>query len=162
MRALPGKAGEKEKIIRPPRLSLIPLVFILDRLSKIWVVDRFREGEGFSVLPGFFRLTRVNNTGAAFGLFKNGHLLLAALSVACIGLLCFYGWRQRAKPQLSRHRFGLILVVGGALGNLYDRLTYGYVVDFLDFRVWPVFNLADSCITVGMLILFAGIWFQKE
>ena len=111
------------------------------------------EAETWRLWPGVFHLTRVNNTGAAFGILRNGSAALAvfsALSVAAIVayLAGFFGARPRNAAAWA-------LVAGGALGNLYDRLASGYVVDYLDFRVWPVFNFADACISVGIAwILF--------
>lgn len=136
---------------------LIPVVFGLDRLSKWLVLQRFQEGESVP-LVFFFHLTRVNNTGAAFGIFRNSGLLLIATSIFCIALLCVMILRRQ--PALTS--FATALILGGALGNLYDRLRYGYVVDFLDFRVWPVFNVADSAISVGIFLIFVEIFLRQK
>lgn len=136
---------------------LIPIVFGVDRFSKWLVMDRLYEGESIP-LVFFFHLTRVNNTGAAFGIFKGSGQLLVATSVLCIILLC--GMILRRQSALSSAATALIL--GGALGNLYDRLRYGYVADFIDLRVWPVFNIADSAISVGIFLIFVEIFLIQK
>jgi signal peptidase II len=108
-------------------------------------------GESFPVWPGVFHLTLVNNTGAAFGLWHSSGVFLAVFSAVSfffiVGLLL-------QNPKRA-HAFAWALIAGGALGNLADRLAYGHVIDYLDFRVWPVFNLADACICLGVTwILF--------
>lgn len=138
-------------------LCLVPIIFAADRLSKRIVMDRLPEGTDVP-LNFFFHLTRVNNTGAAFGLFRDSGFLLVATSAFCIGLLCLMILRRQS--FLSSTATSLIL--GGALGNLYDRLRYGYVVDFLNFRVWPVFNIADSAISVGLFLIFLEIFLRQK
>ena len=150
MRSLPGKAGKEEKIAikKIPRIVIVSAVFAADRLSKIIILRNFREGEGLVLLPGVLRLTRVDNSGAAFGLLKGHGNFLIFFSVGCILALAVY--LLRSPKAVALRVWASALMIGGALGNLYDRIRYGYVVDFLDFRVWPVFNLADSCISVGV------------
>ena len=93
------------------------------------------------MLPGVFHVTLVHNTGAAFGILKNEPKFLIGISVAAVLAIVFF---------LRRRSFSWALIIGGTFGNLYDRLQYGYVIDFLDFRVWPVFNLADASICIGV------------
>ena len=133
---------------------IVPLVFSFDRLSKWWALNRLTEGESVA-LSFFFHLTRVNNTGAAFGFFKDFRIFLIVTSVVCVVVLTLMFWRRRTlhAPIDTASLF----IVAGALGNLYDRLRYGYVVDFLDFRVWPVFNLADASITFGVGLVMLQI-----
>lgn len=119
------------------------------------------------VISGIFHLTLVQNTGIAFGFFRRHEAVLLLLITLSIGVLFFLGHRmcrsgtaaklsgsvsepkvQRPAPTLAR--WGLALILGGAIGNWIDRLRFGAVIDFLDFRVWPVFNLADSAITIGV------------
>lgn len=133
----------------------------MDRIAKVFILSRYAEGEGFPVWPGVFHLTRVNNTGAAFGILKGAAPLLIAISIVSVLILSAYLFRELFAKNCKTHSPGLshyawALVIGGALGNLYDRLRYGYVVDFLDFRVWPVFNIADSAICVGVFFIFLG------
>ncbi|MCX5794689.1 MAG: signal peptidase II [Elusimicrobia bacterium] len=129
-------------------------VFVADRLTKLWAMERLAPLPGLPLLP-FFHLTYVENTGAAFGIGRSRNGFFVALTLALLGLLCFM---RRRWPREDRWlESGFLLVAAGALGNLYDRLAYGFVVDFLDFRVWPVFNVADSCVTVGACCLAWGL-----
>ena len=106
------------------------------------------EAESWRLWPGVFHLTRVNNTGAAFGIFRNGSAVLSVFSALSVLLIAAY--LAGLFGARARNAAAWALVAGGALGNLYDRLALGYVVDYLDFRVWPVFNFADACISIGV------------
>ena len=128
----------------------IPAVFFLDRFFKILIVRTFPEGGGFAVLPGILYITRVSNTGAAFGMLKHSGLLLVLASAGAIFFLALGLLRDR-------NPWPWALVMAGALGNLYDRLRFGFVIDFLDLRVWPVFNVADISICVGVGLLLLGL-----
>lgn len=123
-------------------------VFVLDRVSKSVVQSRMALGESVPVLPGVFHLTYVRNPGAAFGLLPDRTAFFIAATVLVVALILWYAWRVGVPRRSVRLALGLQL--GGALGNLVDRVAHGTVVDFLDFRVWPVFNLADSAIVVGV------------
>ena len=116
---------------------------------------------GESIPPdGFFRLTYVTNTGAAFGLFPDQAIpLTLTAAVGVIALLLHYRWGISDSLWLKS---SLGLQLGGALGNLIDRLRFGHVIDFLDFRVWPVFNLADSAIVVGAIVLIYFLLFASK
>lgn len=132
----------------------VAAVFVADRLTKYWARHWLEPVSPVEVAP-FFHLSYVLNTGAAFGMFQGNNAALMAVS---LGLLAVLFWSWKRWPEGDRWgRLGLALVAGGALGNLYDRLFYGCVVDFLDFRVWPVFNAADSCISVGAALLAWGM-----
>lgn len=110
-------------------------------------------GDSLPVVPPILYLTYVQNTGAAFGLFKGYAWMLLLVSVfVCIYLLLELGKRQCSSIL---YECSLCLILSGAVGNLIDRARFGYVVDFLDFRVWPVFNIADSSITIGVCLI---IW----
>ena len=104
------------------------------------------------MLPGIFHLTLVENTGVAFGLFRGQGLAVTLATLAVLGGLGASALRSRPQPGRWMH-LGLGLILGGAAGNLIDRARLGAVVDFLDFRVWPVFNVADSCITAGAVLV---------
>ena len=137
-------------VVALARLLLVAAcVFAADRLSKWWVARNFAPGESVPLVPGVFHLTYVRNPGAAFSLFPDATLLLAALSALVSIAILLYA--PRVRSQGLRAVLGLIL--GGGLGNLVDRAREGGVVDFLDFRIWPVFNLADTAIVIGVLIL---------
>ena len=127
---------------------------ILDQLTKYWVVQTFSElGETLPLWLGVFHLTYVTNTGAAFSFFSNGVHWLRWLSLGVsIGLMIF-AWFSPRMPLTEQMGYGFILA--GALGNGIDRFLFGYVVDFLDFRLiqFPVFNLADVFINVGIIFI---------
>lgn len=127
------------------------LVFILDRLTKLIILKVLAESQSINVLPGVFHITLVFNKGVAFGLFKDANFFFVPLSIAVILSIIFFVYKNKLIGLAVSAGLGLIL--GGALGNLTDRIRLGYVVDFLDFRVWPVFNIADSAITIGVGIL---------
>ena len=146
MCALPREAG-KEEALKKLHWFLIPSVFFADRLLKIWVLHHLSEAQSVPLWPNVFHLTRVNNTGAAFGLWRGAPAGLAVFSAVSVVLILGYLGRPGARVSQAA---SWALVAGGALGNLYDRVRFGYVVDFLDLRVWPVFNFADACITLGV------------
>ena len=130
--------------------GLIVLVFIADQLSKGWVRDNLLPGRSIPD-EGFFRLTHISNTGSAFGLFPDQTLVLMLLSLVGIGILLVFFRKQSGRGIWLRTSLGLQL--GGATGNLADRLTLGGVTDFIDVGPWPIFNLADSSIVVGIILL---------
>ena len=133
-------------------LSIILLVYFLDRLSKYLIIELMSSGSSVPVIRGIFHLTLVHNTGAAFGMFKD-HPSLFILIAAVFSCLVVYFLTVKSQVFNKREKISLCLILAGTLGNLTDRIRFGYVVDFLDFRVWPVFNIADSSITIGAVIL---------
>jgi signal peptidase II len=127
------------------------VTLVADQVTKTLVVMRLAPGESHPLLPPIISLTHVQNTGAAFGLFKGQQLVFVGLSLIVIGWLI---WELRAPQRLaSIVRWGSALILGGASGNLIDRLRLGYVTDFIDCHVWPVFNVGDSAITIGVGLL---------
>jgi signal peptidase II len=135
-------------------------VFLLDRFTKWLVIRNIMLDENIQVIPGFFRLTHLENPGAAFSLFADSPSsfrtgLLIAISVAALAVVGYLLWTRR--NLFTSTTLALALIMGGALGNLWDRLSDGKVTDFLDFYIgvhhWPPFNLADSAIVVGALLL---------
>ena len=137
------------------------LVILLDQATKEWVRGAFSLHESVPVIPGFFHLTYIRNTGAAWGMFSGQNVALSALALVMLGALVVF--RRKILPPGRVHRVALGLLCGGIVGNLFDRLRLDYVVDFLDFfhRGWhfPAFNVADAAIVVGAvgLVLF-GLW----
>ena len=145
------------------------IVVLLDRWTKHLVAQRIRLYAHIQVIPGFFRLTHTENTGAAFSLFADSTApwktdLLIAFSVVALIVVSVLLWKNHHAHIATG--VGLSLIMGGALGNLWDRLANGRVVDFLLLYVkqyqWPVFNLADSAIVVGAGLLIVEILFAKS
>ncbi len=142
---------------RIPYLFLTSALILLDRWAKWWAASTLRVGQPEPLLGQSIRLTRVHNVGGAFGIFPgSGELFLAVSSVVSLVLLALL-LLGRVRGILAR--VGMAVVLAGAVGNLIDRFLYGYVLDFFELRGFPVFNLADACITVGagLIILHALI-----
>jgi signal peptidase II len=126
-------------------------VALVDQGTKALVVGLMRPGQSLPVLGPAMSLTYAQNTGGAFSLAQGGTAVLAAVSLVVVAALVVYG--LRAPLGSRRAAWGLSLVMGGAVGNLIDRAARGFVVDFLDFHFWPVFNMADIAITVGVVLI---------
>ena len=136
------------------------LVFSLDQISKLFVSQNIVLNQPNEIIKNVFYLTLVHNTGAAFGIFKNQTLFFVIVSILAVAIIVVY---MKKRPKVfSASDVALALILGGALGNLADRLRLGYVVDFLDFRIWPVFNIADSAITVGVFLLIISLLPRKR
>ena len=142
---------------------MIPLlvalyVVLLDQASKEWIRGAFALHESIVVIPGFFRVTYVRNTGAAWGMFSGNNLALAFLAFAMLVALVLF--RRKIMPPGPLHRLALGLLCGGIAGNLFDRLRLDYVTDYLDFHLgawhWPAFNVADAAICIGVGIYLLG------
>ncbi len=139
-----------------PALLMAILITVLDQLSKYWVTARMAFGETRTVIPGFFNLVYVRNTGAAWGLMSGHNELLALLALLMLGLLLVF---RRVLSEDGRHHHALGILAGGILGNLMDRLRLGWVADFADFHLlgwhWPAFNIADAaiCTAIGLYLL---------
>ena len=134
------------------------IALLVDRASKIGALQLL-PGKPV-VIAKYFWLNYVENTGAAFGIFQNGNGFLIVVMLAVLGYIVF-SWKDIAR-QGRLAQWGAVLIVTGALGNLYDRVRLGFVVDFLDFRVWPVFNVADSLITIGAVLLGISLICRQE
>lgn len=145
-------------------IGLALIILLLDQVSKWMAVNQIEAHQILSVIPGFFNLVLVKNKGMAFGIFsqtRSGfyYYFLLFTTIGAIGvILFFFFWIKRTKKWLT---VGLSLILGGALGNLVDRVRLGYVIDFLDFFLkgyhWPAFNVADSAVTVGTFWLLFNI-----
>jgi len=148
--------------------DIIFLLIALDQLTK-WLISRHLTlYNSLTVLPGFFNLTHIRNKGAIFGAFSQVNnravfIFLTVASLVALGLVLLYFFRTPASERGTK--LALTLILAGALGNLIDRVFRGYVIDFLDFHIkgrhWPFFNVADSAITVGTLLLFVYLWKRK-
>jgi len=141
---------------------VVLLTVIVDQITKFAIHACLSPGQSLPVIPSVLHLTYVQNTGAAFGLFRGYVGLLVLVAGGTIAWIVMELLRMRRPPPHPSHgqapqsrlmEVALALVLGGAAGNVIDRLRLGYVVDFIDVRVWPVFNLADSAITIGVGLL---------
>ena len=135
-------------------------VWIIDRLIKVLIQSKFIPGETLIVIPKVFHLTFVLNPGAAFGLLAGRTWIFVVTALLVVGGVIYGQFRIPRRETLTRLALGMI--GGGALGNLYDRLIIGRVVDYLDFQIWPfVFNFADSMIVIGVGVLLCT-FLQEE
>lgn len=164
---MPDTNAKSANRARAAHLLLALLVVLADRWSKRLIAARVAlYSHGIQIIPGFFRITHTENTGAAFSLFADSPahwktMALIAFSVLAMVIVIGLLWKQ--KHALTTTGIALSLILGGAFGNLWDRVASGRVVDFLLFYVgqhqWPVFNLADSSIVVGASLLVIEILF---
>jgi len=131
---------------------LITLILLsVDQFSKYIIRQKMSLAESIPIIKSVFHITYVENRGIAFGLFPQGSSLFIVISLIIILGIIFFERKKVIKSLKERFCLGLIL--GGALGNLIDRLRFGFVIDFLDFRIWPVFNLADSGVCIGGILM---------
>lgn len=141
------------------------IVVFFDQLTKFLALDKLSYGISVPVFKNIFQLTLVRNTGIAFGLFKDLTIVLIFISLIAVMVILRY-WFSRKEKLGELVKFSLFLILGGAVGNLIDRIRFGYVIDFLDFGInnsrWPAFNVADSCITIGAVLIGLKIITKKE
>ncbi len=134
-------------------LIWLPLLIVaMDRIIKLIVVSKMYEGESIPIIENIFHFTYILNPGAAFGLFPHNRIFF--LSIATLVVILIWWWRKDILQEDLLVQIGVALFLGGALGNVWDRADTGLVVDYLDFRIWPIFNLADIaiCVGVGLII----------
>ncbi len=143
-------------------------IILVDQVTKGLVMQKFLLHENLEVIPGFFNLTYIRNTGGAFGVLAGEASLLRTglfLAISCVALGIIFFLYTKIPPGKTWLDAGLAMTFGGALGNLIDRLRFGEVVDFLDFHIgtwhWPAFNVADSTISVGVGIFCFYLLFKK-
>lgn len=141
----------------PAILNIAALVILLDQATKFLAAKFLEPVQSISVVPNLFHLSYVQNTGIAFGMFQNYPAAWSIIITVSICLLLIGVRFFKHEPFAKRMAYGFIL--GGAIGNWIDRIRLHHVIDFLDFRVWPVFNIADSFITVGVVLF---IWFAMR
>ncbi len=150
---------------RPAALLIALLVIVADRLSKLWIHAHVPLGGAKVVIPGVFRLTHVLNTGAAFSLFEGVRspetVRYVLIAVAIVEIAVVLGFLAKTGRRLSLSTVAFALILGGALGNLYDRIRLHHVIDFLEVHIvhyhWPDFNVADSCIVIGACLLMIEV-----
>jgi signal peptidase II len=146
---------------RLPLLLIPAVVFALDRLTKLWILRHLKPSDVVAVIPGWFHLTHVYNNGAAFSIFEDTRSpetvrwMLIAFSIFAIAAVFALFWNVGRRISITS--VALAMILGGAIGNLYDRFSYHFVIDFLAFSHWgyhyPDFNVADSCIVTGACLL---------
>jgi signal peptidase II len=139
--------------------SIVLITLSLDQLTKFLVTKNLSLNQSLPLIKGAFHLTLVHNRGAAFGILKNQVPLFIFTAIFSVFLI-FLNLKNNKNRKF--YNISLALILAGALGNLIDRLFFGYVIDFLDFRIWPVFNVADSAITVGAILLGYSICILKS
>jgi len=149
--------------------SIAAFVFILDRVTKILIETYMTTADSYDLIPGFFSLVYTENRGMAFGLMAEGDVqwrsvLLVGITVLVLAFVIAMLWQRSSTGMAASRltRLGLSLVLGGATGNLFDRLVKGSVTDFLDFYLgsyhWPAFNVADSALTIGVTLVLFDVW----
>ena len=151
-------ANQKRKKRRSSIIGVLSVVLILliDQVSKVVISSKLSPGESIPIIKDILHITFVKNTGAAFGLFKDStffFIVVSVIAVVIIGSIFLKAVRNGIFYDNFLFNFGLILIMSGALGNLIDRARLRYVVDFIDLRIWPVFNFADTSITIGTALL---------
>jgi len=155
--------------MRKYHILIAAFVVVLDRMTKWLVAQKISMNDSVDVIPGLFRLTHVQNKGAAFGLFSESPsefkvAMLILFSIAALAVVSALLWKNG--NAMNTTAIALSLVFGGALGNLWDRVAAGRVIDFMDFYLgshhWPAFNVADSAIVVGALLLLSEIFLAPQ
>lgn len=138
------------------------LIFIFDQITKAIIVRIINPGESLPIIRNIFHITLIFNRGAAFGIFARSSFLFIVISIFIVALITIFSIHRLPLSTLHLYNLPLLVILGGTLGNLADRLRFGYVVDFLDFRIWPVFNIADVAITFGTILLIWRIFKNKQ
>lgn len=154
--------------MRPSRILLVAgvavVVFVIDRVTKAWVSENIPLGTARPIVGDYVRIVHAQNTGAAFGLLPERTTLLSVLSVVAVLAIVYYYRQIASNSALVSATLGMQL--GGAFGNLLDRITQGYVVDFVDVGIGDVrfwaFNVADSSIVVGIILVTLALWYEEH
>ncbi|MBK8157025.1 signal peptidase II [Streptococcus infantarius] len=138
------------------------MLILLDQLSKQWIVNHIPLNAIRKCVPGIFSLTYLRNYGAAFSILQNQQWLFTVITLTVVGAACYY-FIKNINGNFW-FLFGLLLIISGGIGNFIDRLRLSYVVDMvhLDFMNFAIFNVADSYLTVGVVILFIALWKEEE
>lgn len=131
-------------------------IVILDQLAKFITKNNFELNQSVPLIKDILHLTYVTNAGSAFGLFKGFNLAFILFSIIIIIVVLYHIKKIKQDEKVLQLSVGLLL--GGTVGNLIDRIAYGFVVDFIDFGIWPVFNVADSAVTISAVLLIILLW----
>jgi signal peptidase II len=154
---------------RIPYFGLIIILLVIDQVTKAMIARNIFLNSSVDVISGFFQLVHIRNRGAIFGFFNQSgnqlvYLILTLASLTALGLVIYYFFRTPGEEKFLR--ISLSLILAGALGNFIDRIFRGYVIDFLDLSFrgwhWPSFNVADSCISIGALMLIFTLLFKRS
>ena len=163
MTARAARAGTRSRARWPIFLGLAAAVFVVDQLTKAWLVSFLSPGERVEVVGDYVRLIHSQNTGALFGLFRDQALFFAIVSVGVVGVIVWFHHSSGRNTLLS---VALGLLLGGALGNMADRFRIGYVVDFVDVGLgglrFYTFNIADSAISLALLLLLVTAFVVRD
>ncbi len=143
-------------------MNLILILFFIavDQISKHFALKELSRVESIPVIPNIFHLTYVENRGAAFGILQNQKWFFVVVAVVVTVFILYYLFTNKDLDIYTK--LSLILILSGAIGNVIDRVRFGFVVDFFDFRIWPVFNVADICVVIGGILLSYSILFKKN
>jgi signal peptidase II len=141
-----------------PYFYLTLLLVLLDQAAKLLIQTRMLPMQSIQIINGWFSLTYATNYGAAFGILQSQTVLLIAITLGVLVMV----WINRRKMNEYPHimQVGLAMALGGAIGNLADRIRLGYVVDFMNFYVWPIFNIADMAIVTGVCLIVIGLFWK--
>jgi signal peptidase II len=143
-------------------LSWSVIIVLLDQITKKLISSSILYGDSISIIGDLLRFTYIKNPGMAFGIQVGNRIIFTVFAaIACIVILVYL---FRLKPEIFWARFALASILGGAIGNLFDRIIYKEVIDFIDIRIirWPVFNLADIAVTLGMILLIVHVIFDTK
>ena len=132
------------------------IIIIIDQVAKFLIKTNFQLNQTLPIISNIFHLTYIHNFGAGFGILQHQKYFLIFISIIVIGFIFYYLDRIRNNERLLQMLVGFVL--GGTIGNLTDRIINGYVIDFLDFGIWPIFNFADSFVTIGVIGLIVYFW----
>ncbi len=131
-------------------------IVFLDQITKFLIKQNLQLNQSIPIIKNILHLTYITNTGSAFGLFKGLNVFFILFSIIVVIAIFYYIKKIVKSEKLLQFAIGLLL--GGTIGNLIDRILYGAVIDFIDFRIWPVFNVADSAVTISIIFLILLLW----
>jgi signal peptidase II len=141
-------------------IGMFIIILAMDLATKYWAYNYLREVRSIPVIENIFHLTYVENRGAAFGILQDQRWVFVVVTIATLIFILWYLYQM--EPEIRLLRIGLNLIFVGAVGNLIDRIYLGFVVDFIDFRIFPVWNVADMAIVIGTIITIAVIIFYEK
>lgn len=146
-------------------ISIFTTIFFLIDISSKYIISKIVTlGNSIDIIKDFLRISYVKNTGAAFSILDGNILLVTIIGIVIIIMIIWYLYKNKANKMIDK--IGYSLILGGSIGNLFDRVCYGYVRDFIDIQIgeynYPIFNLADSFIVIGVILLFISAWRDKH